>query len=520
MPRQWRVESLRSFFKTKVAKPCWKRGRVLLSSYIHTFVPNLAPLNRLLLVALLLAGVAFARVAAVPATLSQTYNSRDWLNGDTYTANGSTVTGRLSPLAPGLAPEPSGTDVYDFEERLILRTKPDGTTINISYDADGHRVAKNILDATAQSVSSTSWLVDTNNLTGYAQVLEERFSPGPSPLAAGLAPKVVVYTYGSSLISQAVSVSSASSVFSYFSVDGHGSVRELTDASGNVTDRYDYDAFGNLTFKSGVTENAYRYSGEQYDADLGLYYNRARYLNTDSGRFWSMDSYQGGRGDPMSLHKYLYASANPMMFRDPSGHFSMVEIMQAVQAVGTIAMIAIPTITSATAAVAPYVIALGTSMAIGNTIRLVVDSDYRNERLSTPLGVSGVTIDTAAAVAGLPALVNSVRASMPLLRLVAGGKQPASVDELIAMMNSRPNTTASYAVDDMLRYLKANEAEASHMITAQGSDLQFIEGVATRRTAFHEWLHRYLQTKNGKPMPGEDEFIEDFLTRWGAYLRL
>jgi hypothetical protein len=38
---------------------------------------------RLLLVALLLTGSLFGRVAAVPATLNQTYNSRDWLNGDT-----------------------------------------------------------------------------------------------------------------------------------------------------------------------------------------------------------------------------------------------------------------------------------------------------------------------------------------------------------------------------------------------------------------------------------------------------
>jgi hypothetical protein len=29
-------------------------------------------------------------------------------------------------------------------------------------------------------------------------------------------------------------------------LDGHGSVRELTAASGNVTDTHDYEAFGNL----------------------------------------------------------------------------------------------------------------------------------------------------------------------------------------------------------------------------------------------------------------------------------
>ena len=60
--------------------------------------------------------------------------------------------------------------------------------------------------------------------------------------------------------------------------------------------------------------------GEQWDEDLGLYYNRARYLNTDSGRFWSQDSYEGSSSEPQSLHKYLYASANPVYYIDRSGH--------------------------------------------------------------------------------------------------------------------------------------------------------------------------------------------------------
>jgi hypothetical protein len=37
--------------------------------------------------------------------------------------------------------------------------------------------------------------------------------------------------------------------------------------------------------------------------------------------------------------------------------------------------------------------------------------------------------------------------------------------------------------------------------------------VASRWTAYHEWMHRTLQLKNGGPMPGEDAFIESFLER-------
>jgi RHS repeat-associated protein len=110
--------------------------------------------------------------------------------------------------------------------------------------------------------------------------------------------------------------------------DGHNNVRYLTDVNGNVTDTYDYDAFGNLTAASGDTVNYYLFTGEQFDLDLGLYYLRARYHNPDTGRFWNMDSYEGDNSDPASLHKYTYCGNNPANAHDPSGHdFTLGESM-------------------------------------------------------------------------------------------------------------------------------------------------------------------------------------------------
>jgi RHS repeat-associated protein len=45
--------------------------------------------------------------------------------------------------------------------------------------------------------------------------------------------------------------------------------------------------------QSGNTPNVYLIAGEQYDTAFGLYYHRTRYLNTATGRFWNMDSYEG-----------------------------------------------------------------------------------------------------------------------------------------------------------------------------------------------------------------------------------
>ena len=83
---------------------------------------------------------------------------------------------------------------------------------------------------------------------------------------------------------------------------------------------YDYDAFGILLHSTGTTPNNYLYSGEQFDPDLGLYYNRARYLNISTGRFWNMDAFEGDSGSPESLHKYLYAAADPINSQDPTGN--------------------------------------------------------------------------------------------------------------------------------------------------------------------------------------------------------
>ena len=43
-------------------------------------------------------------------------------------------------------------------------------------------------------------------------------------------------------------------------------------------------------------------------------------MDTSAGRFISQDTYQGNINDPVSLHKYLYANANPVAYSDPSGY--------------------------------------------------------------------------------------------------------------------------------------------------------------------------------------------------------
>jgi RHS repeat-associated protein len=227
-------------------------------------------------------------IAAIPATTS-TYTPDDHLTSDTYDNNGSTT-------ASG-----SNTYTYDFEHRI---KDANGGAIHLVYDGDGNRVAKTVGGVT------TKYLVDDLNPTGYAQVLEE--------LVGGSVQHV--YAYGHDLISQRQLIGGVWQT-SFYGYDGQGSVRFLTNMAGTVTDTYDYDAYGVLLSRTGTTPNNYLYTGEQYDPDLGFYYLRARYMNTATGRFWTMDSYEGNSSDPLSLHKYLYAGADPVNNVDPTGNF-------------------------------------------------------------------------------------------------------------------------------------------------------------------------------------------------------
>ncbi len=126
---------------------------------------------------------------------------------------------------------------------------------------------------------------------------------------------ITSYTRADQLISQ-----ERDGVTSYYLYDGFDSVRMLADDEGAITDTYTYDAFGNLISSTGETVNDFLYRGEQFDSFTGLYYLRARYMNPSTGTFITMDEYAGSIFEPVSLHKYLYANANPVTYSDPSGY--------------------------------------------------------------------------------------------------------------------------------------------------------------------------------------------------------
>jgi len=234
------------------------------------------------------------------------FDANDRLSTETYDNTGNTLTSRGKGFA------------YSFDHRL--KSMNNGA-VTLTYDGDGNRVMR------ISAGTATQYLVDDRNPTGYAQVVDE--------VVNGAVQRT--YSYGKSRIGLNQSINGAWRP-TFYGYDGFGTVRLLTDSAGSVTDTFDYTAWGSLANSTGTTPNSYFYRGEQFDADLGLYYLRARYYDPVNGRFITRDPQAGKRLNPHTFHKYLYGGANPVGRRDPSGLSDQVEYTGLTARIGKIAL--------------------------------------------------------------------------------------------------------------------------------------------------------------------------------------
>jgi RHS repeat-associated protein len=119
-----------------------------------------------------------------------------------------------------------------------------------------------------------------------------------------------------------VAVAQSQDVVIYYHADAVGSVRAITDASGNEIQRYDYLPFGE-SWPSGAppVQDPKRFTGQERDTETGLDYFGARYYASQTGRFTTVDPghVSGDIFNPQSWNAYAYALNNPLRFVDPLG---------------------------------------------------------------------------------------------------------------------------------------------------------------------------------------------------------
>ncbi|GBC59973.1 hypothetical protein DENIS_0915 [Desulfonema ishimotonii] len=103
----------------------------------------------------------------------------------------------------------------------------------------------------------------------------------------------------------------------YFAYDQVGTLRVVTDASGNAVKRIRYDSFGNiLTDSDPLFEVPFGFAGGLHDRDTGLVRFGYRDYDPDAGRWTAKDPILFAGGD---TDLYGYCLGDPVNWVDPFG---------------------------------------------------------------------------------------------------------------------------------------------------------------------------------------------------------
>jgi RHS repeat-associated protein len=177
---------------------------------------------------------------------------------------------------------------YDKLNRMLRHEGPSGVEVFAYRGAEWHRFSQ------ATAAGGEYFLYDGDNVL--------------ADIASG-----VEAFYVTPFLDQNLSITTGGSTH-YYSQDGLGSVRTLTDSSGTVKNKYDYLPFGgtHAPGTSVTVEQKYTYTGREKNPSSDLMYYRYRQYDPRVGRF-------GGRDRLGSEHLYSYVANSPNILVDPAG---------------------------------------------------------------------------------------------------------------------------------------------------------------------------------------------------------
>jgi RHS repeat-associated protein len=239
---------------------------------------------------------------------TQTRNHSDVHEVESITTGGNTDT-LVHDAKGNLTTNVNGDSyIWDFDNRMVSAdTNGDSIAdVEFEYDALGRRV---------------KYIGDANpHIYVYAgQQLVVRYNSGDSPTASKW--RFVFASYIDEPILFERKTGSAWDRY-YFHRNRQYSISALTDSTGTVVERYAYDPYGNVTIYDALALNAsntsafdnpFMYTGRFYVDKLDMYYFRARWFDSNLGRFTNRDPLRFVDG--MSLYRG-YFSPNSM---DPFG---------------------------------------------------------------------------------------------------------------------------------------------------------------------------------------------------------
>jgi len=177
---------------------------------------------------------------------------------------------------------------YDHANRLTQVTEG-SLSSQFAYNGDGVRTSKTVAGDTTEYVLDLA-----------------------ATLPVVISDTEAVYLYGLDIIAQQQTETL------YYVHDGLGSVRQLLDSTGEIQIDYAYDPFG-VPQVGGDVYNPYQFTGEAWDAEVGLLYLRARYYQPEVGRFITKDPINQQPSMGGSANAYAYGGNNPASWVDPRG---------------------------------------------------------------------------------------------------------------------------------------------------------------------------------------------------------
>ncbi|MCL2722509.1 MAG: hypothetical protein FWD47_14355 [Treponema sp.] len=227
---------------------------------------------------------------------------------------------------------------YRWNERNLLSESSDSAfTVQYRYGADGQRAIKYVLNNRRSTLyfnrmwqtndSRAEWVQSKHIYLGEQRILTKYNSEGNNNTQAE---RERIYYYHS---------------------DHLGSAQTITNHIGQLHERIEYTPYGELwidwkNLNSPSDGTPFRFTGKELDAETGLYYYGARYLDPRISRWLSVDPamYEGdylpsapvsdearqrnqnlpGMGgiyNYVNFHVYHYGGNNPVMYTDPDGRY-------------------------------------------------------------------------------------------------------------------------------------------------------------------------------------------------------
>ncbi|MEE8574169.1 MAG: RHS repeat-associated core domain-containing protein, partial [Thermodesulfobacteriota bacterium] len=197
---------------------------------------------------------------------------------------------------------PTTTTSYEYDSGGRLKGVIfEGGTMALKYDVFG-RLVNIIIEKTTGEITNKTLFYDGEDVIArYDETgaLVARYAHGP-----GVDEPLAYYTASDGLLR-------------YLHSDNLGSIVNVTLADGTVESTNKYDSFGNLADPTGMSQR-FSFTGREIEIETGLplYYYRARFYDSEIGRFLTKDPIGLSAGD---TNFYAYVGNNPINFVDPSG---------------------------------------------------------------------------------------------------------------------------------------------------------------------------------------------------------